>query len=242
MTITPPTFVAEYEVSTWTTTATPKTVTPTIAAGDCLVIGAITTDVSSTITTPPTDNLGTHLTYTLHQTIAVTDFCYLRLWSAFVDGGQSGPFNLNVARGGTAGIWGYNCLRFSGVSAIGATAQNNGEDGQGNQKDMTTLGDNSVVVEFNGDWNAADGTTRTWRTVNGVAPSAGNGFEKTYQSNGGNYATYGAYWPDTGTAGSKTFGMTVPALQRFALGLIELRGVTAGAPPVGYGSGFFDGI
>jgi hypothetical protein len=242
MTVTPPTFVAEYEASTWTTTTTPKTATPTIAANDCLIIGAITANDTTTVATPPTDNLGTSLTYNLLQTVAVTDWCYLRLWSALVTGGQSGSFTLSLARGGVADIWGFNCLKFSGVSAIGATAQNNGEDGQGNQKPMTTLGDNSVVVQFAGDWNAADGTTRTWRTVNSIAPSVGNGMEKTYVIAGGNYAAYAAYWSDTGAAGSKTFGMTAPLLQRFALGLVELRGITAGSPPPAFGSGFFDGI
>jgi hypothetical protein len=241
MVATPPTFVAEYE-SVWNTSATPKTVAPTIAANDCLVICAITANDTAQVTSPPTDNLGTHLTYTLHQTIQVTDWTFLRLWSTFVTGGQSGSFTLSLARTGTADPWGLNCLRFSGVSAIGATAQNNGEDGQGNQKDMATLQENSVVVGFAGDWNAVDNTTRTWRTVNGTAPSAANGFEKTNFLSSGAYTAYGAYWPDTGAAGTKTFGMTAPALQRFAIGLVELKGVLTGGGPPTYNTGFFDGI
>lgn len=239
MTITPPTFVAEYE-SSWSLTGTPRTVTPTIAASDCLVIGAISANDTAIIGTP-TDDLASHLTYTLQQTVQVTDWCFLRVWTAFVSGGQSGSFTLSLPRTGTADTWGFNCLRFSGVNSIGATAQNNGFDGLGNQKDMTTTGDNSVVVQFAGDWNATDGSTRTWRTVNSIAPSSGNGYEKTYQAVGGFYTVYGAYWPDTGAAGTKTFGMTAPTAQKFSLGLVELKGNTAGAP-TSYGSGFFDGI
>jgi hypothetical protein len=240
MVATPPTLVAEYE-SSWTTTTTPKTVTPTIAANDRLVIVGMSANDTTQVNTP-TDNLGTSLTYTLRQTIQnVNDFCFLRLWTAEVTGGQSGSFTLTATRAGVADPWGFTCLRFSGVSAFGATSQNNGEDGAGSQANLTTTQENSAIVCFAADWNATDGSTRTWRTVNSITPTAGNGFEKTYASNPASYEVYGAYYPDAGAAGVKTCGVIVPGAQRFSIATMELKGVLAGGVS-GFGVGFFDGI
>lgn len=238
MTATPPTFVAEYE-SVWNTISTPKTVTPTIAANDCLVIAAITANDTAQIGTP-TDNLATHLTYTLQQSIQFTDYCFLSIWTTFVTGGQSGSFTLSAAKTGSADEWGMNCLRFSGVSAIGATAQAHADVSSGGQSvSLTTQQENSVVVSFAGDWSA-DANSPIWRTVNGITPSAGNGYEKTNQVISAVYGVYGAYWPDAGAAGTNTYGASTPISQKYSIAAVELKGVlVAGA---NFGAGFFDGI
>lgn len=241
MTATPPTFVAEYE-SAWNTTTTPKTVTPTIAANDCLVIAGLTANDTTQVSTP-TDNLGTHLTYNLQQTIQVTDYCYLRLWTALVAGGQSGSFTLSMARAGSADDFGFNCLRFSGVDVVGATSQNHAEVSSGGQSlSLTTERENSVVVCFAADWTA-DPTGPTWRTVNGITPTSGNGLRVTFQAISAVYTVHGAYYTDTGAAGANTYGASSPADQKFSIAAVELKGVVSGGGGAsGFGPGFFDGI
>jgi hypothetical protein len=241
MTATPPTFVAEYE-SAWNTTTTPKTVTPTIAPNDCLVIAGMTANDTTQVATP-TDNLGTHLTYNLLQTIQVTDYCYLRLWTAIVAGGQSGSFTLSMARAGSADDWGLNCLRFSGVDAVGASNKANAEVSSGGQNfSFTTERENSVVVVFAADWTADSGTP-TWRTVNGITPTSGNGLRVTFQAITSVYTVHGAYYTDAGAAGANAYGASVPIDQKYSIAAVELKGVVSGGGGAsGFGPGFFDGI
>jgi hypothetical protein len=238
MTATPPTFVAKYETS-WTTTSTPKTVTPTIAANDTLVIIGLTGNDTTQINTP-TDDLTTHLTYTLQQTIQVTDYCFARLWTAPVDGGQSGSFTLSAGRTATAEAWGFSALRFSGVSGIGATAKTNVASGAPSLS-LSTTQENSAVVAFSADWTATDGSTRTWRTVNSITPTSGNGLEQAYALSSGVYTIYGAYWSDAGAAGANNYGLSAPGAQKYSIVAVELKGVLSGGP-AGFGVGFFDGI
>jgi hypothetical protein len=240
MTATPPTFVAKYDVSSWSTTSTPKTASPTIAANDVLIIGGLTANDTTQIGTP-TDNLGTHLTYDLLESIQVTDYCWLGLWAATVSGGQSGAFTLSAARQNTADAWGFEVLRFSGVSSIGNHAKANAEVASGGQSlSLTTAQENSVVVCFAADWTA-DTTTPTWRTVNGITPTAGNGQRTLFQATSSVYTVHGAYYTDAGAAGANLYGASSPADQKYSIAAVELKGVLTGGP-AGFGVGFFDGI
>lgn len=94
---------------------------------------------------------------------------------------------------------------------------------------LTLAGANSAVQCGNDDWAASDGTSRTWRTVNGSAMT-----ESLYARNTTNYGAYGAYSPDAGTGGSVTVGLTAPSGQTYALAAIEILGTGAAAavPPI----------
>lgn len=216
---TPPTFVAEYE-SVWNTTAA-KSVSVTVAAGDTLVVFGVTEDSQYTLNTPT----GGSLTYTLQQSVVVSSYTSVFIWTAPCPSSQS--FTLQVTSN-IPGTFGINVARFSGSSGIGASSKTN-VTGSAPSLGLTTTGANSAIVAAIGDWNAIDGTSRTWRTVNGITPTAGNGQELTYSRQVGLYVAYGAYWSDAGTAGSKTVGVSSPSGQAYAIVAVEVLGVAGGS-------------
>ena len=94
---------------------------------------------------------------------------------------------------------------------------------------MTTTGDHSAICLIVLDANAVSGTSRTWLTVNGFTPSAGNGLELGYTLVSGTYGIYIAYWPDAGLAGTKTVGLSAPAGMTYTAVATEILG-SASAP------------
>jgi len=226
---TPPTFQAEYEAA-WDTTTTPKTVTPTTAAGDILaVFGGVEDFDLATLNTPT----GNSLTYTQQQAVAVSgNWCAAHIWTAPDATGGAG-WTLSDTRTAGVAVWGFNCLRFSGSDGVGASAKANTTGAP--SLNITTQADNSAIVVGVFDWNAVDGASRTWRTVNGITPAAGDG-EKTYFTNGVNYTVYGAYYSDAGAAGVKTVGLSAPTGQEYSIVAVEIKGTAGGAaaaPAVG---------
>lgn len=221
---TPPTFVGEYE-STWTTTSsgTAKTASVTVSTGDLLVIGGVTEQQGVTIGTPT----GGGLTYTLRQsTTGLVNYCITYVWTAPCPAGQT--FTLSLTSGGGSGLWGWNALQFGSNGGVGASSKTNANNAAPSLG-LTTTGDNSAIVCFNGDWNAADGTSRTWRTVNSITPTSGNGLERTYFRDSSFYTTYGAYWSDAGATGAKTVGLSAPSTQKYAVVAVEVLGTTSAA-------------
>jgi hypothetical protein len=78
------------------------------------------------------------------------------------------------------------------------------------------------VVIFSGDWLAVDGSSRIWRTVNGVTPSTGNGLEKTYSTVSGGWTAYGAYYNNVGAVGTQTVGLSAPGAQKYNIVAVEV--------------------
>lgn len=217
---TPPTFVAEYETD-WSQTTTPKTVSVTVTAGDTLAIFAMTGDGAFTLATPT----GGGLTYTLQQSVVVAAFGTVYLWTAPAPGSQT--FTMSITQSGGSAFWAYNCLRFSGSAGVGASNKTN-VNGAAPSLGLTTTGANSAIVVANVDWNAVDGTTRTWRTAGSSAT------EQTYFRDPANYTVYGAYHADSGAAGAKTVGLSAPAGQKYSIAAVEILGSssTPTPPPV----------
>jgi hypothetical protein len=204
-----PTFVAEYE-SAWNNTSTPKTISVTVAVGDTLVIGAMSEN-SNAWNTPT----GGGLTYTLKQNVNLASNCGMAVWTATSASAQT--FTLSVDSTGTQN-WGFNCLKYSGVSSVGATAKTSSTGAP--SLALTTTGANSTIVTFSADWAAVDGTSsRVWRTINSAVAT-----EKTFSFVSGNYTAYAGYWPDAGAAGSKTTGLSAPTGQTFSIISVELLG------------------
>jgi hypothetical protein len=115
----------------------------------------------------------------------------------------------------------------------GAVAIDN-DAGTAPSLDVTTTSDNSGVSTFVDDFNAADGASRTWRTINSSAMT-----ETYYLRNAAAHTVYGGYRANAGTAGVKTTGLSAPTGQRPAVISVEVKGL-AGAggdatatPPVG---------
>ncbi len=224
-----PTFVADYQ-SVFSSATTPKTATPTTAAGDRLVVFGATEDAfASTLATPT----GNSLTYTLAQSITTNTFAGNYQWTATDAAGGTG-WTLSVARNAGSGYFGIGALRFSGSNGFGASSSTTGTGTA--SLGLTTTQANSAIVVVIGDWNAADGTSRTWLTVNGTAPTAGNGYERLYFRDSSRYTVYAAYYPDAGAAGAKTVGLSAPTGEQFSITAVEVLGTAAAAaaprPPV----------
>lgn len=220
---TPPVFVAEYETVWNTGGASAKTVSVTVANGDVLVIVGITESDGTTLGTPT----GGGLTYTPAQSINVVGFTSLYTWTAPSASAQS--FTMSITPGGIGGgFFGYNVLRFSGAT-IGTSTKTNVTGPSAPSLALTTTQDNSAVVMGCGDWTAADGASRIYRTVNSITPVAAGSGEDSYFRNTTNYATYVAHWSDCGTAGAQTYGLTTPS-QRFSIINVEVKGTVAAAP------------
>lgn len=199
-------FVAEYE-TTWNVTTTPRTVSVTVAAGDCLVIFGSTDDQSCTLATPT----GGGLTYTLRQSNSAASFCSTYMWTAFATSAQT--FTMSVAATG-AGQFGFNALRFSGVSKIGASGKTVAAS-TAPTLTFTTSAANPAIVMCNSDWTDNSGA-RTYRTA-----GVGTFTEQTFAATG-NYAIGGGFYLDAGVPGSKTVGLSAPTGQSSVLLAVEL--------------------
>jgi hypothetical protein len=129
-------------------------------------------------------------------------------------------------RAGATGSFGGGVQNFRGSDGVGASSSTTGSGGP--SLSLTTTQANSAIVVASSDWNAVDGTTRTWRTVNSLTPTAGNGLERSYVLLGGGFAEYAAYYSDAGTAAAKTVGLSAPTGQAYSIGAVEVKGAAGG--------------
>lgn len=141
----------------------------------------------------------------------------------------------SVAHSGWGGeSYGAIAVRFSDSDGVGASNVVVDTSGD-NLISLTTEEDNSAVVVLLLDWQATDGSSRTWATVNSYTPTAGNGGEKVYAIDNGQYTIYAAVYPDVGAAGAKSFGLTAPDSTNISIVAVEIKGVTV-PPPTFFGS------
>lgn len=216
-----PTFLAEYG-DVWNSSTTPKTASVTTAAGDLLVVAAVGEMESVTLNLPT----GGTPTYANQESLTLTGFTVIRMDTA-VTGITAQTYTLSQTATAGTSWWGNDILQFSGSDGIGAAESTTNAGPAGPSLAITTLQDNSAIVCVIGDWNAADGATRTWRTVNSITPTAGNGFERAYFRDSARYTAYVAYWPDAGAAGAKTVGISSPATMKYTIAAVEVKGTAA---------------
>lgn len=230
--MTAPTFIQEAETA-WDAHAASKT-TPArdVLSGDVLVAGAIIQQYDATNSIAIANN-GAALAWTQKQLLADAggNVCWLSVWTTTVPFDRSG---LTVTFTYTGNAWAYGAnvvtIRDSiGVGASAGLAVATGTPSLG----LTTVGDDSLVVVFNGDWNAIDGTggLRTWLT------GAGALSEVTYFRDAVLYATYAGYHANAGAAGLKTVGLSAPAGQKYTIAAVEVKGPATPQPVV---AGMFD--
>jgi hypothetical protein len=214
-----PTFVQEAE-TVWNTQTTPKgSGNFTTNTGD-VVVGV---SIAENDATGPTSQTGTNVTLTSQQEINVADYCDVELSAGVVSSG--GTTSVSFASAG-GGLFGGNALTFRDSDGIGASAKTNTTGAP--SLNITTTQDNSAIVVVVGDWSAADGASRTWRTVNSITPTSGNGYELSYSNEAPSYTIYVAYYPDAGAAGSKTVGLSAPTGQQYAIVALEVKGTAGG--------------
>jgi hypothetical protein len=220
---TPPTFQAEYE-TVFNLATTPKTVTPTTSTDDVLVVVGASEDWDSgasfgaQLDTPT----GHSLTYPLQQAVNVGTYCTAYAWTTIETAGGAGWTLQETATVVNGAWWGIDVARFSGSAGVGASNKANVASGAPSL-DITTQADNSAIIVLVSDWMAVDGASRTWRTVNGITPTAGNGYELTYAFTSGRYTVYVAYYPDAGTAGLKTVGLSAPTGMKYSIVAVEVK-------------------
>lgn len=220
-----PTFVSETETA-WNTNSTPKTSgSISVQAGDVLVgVGVVEGSESPTWNGTFT---GGSLTWTERQEVAVTDYPAITAATAVAASTTSLTTSLARTAGGSNLVFGQTTFAFRGSDGVGASAKTN-VNGGAPSLNITTTQDNSAIVVVVGDWNAVDGASRTWRAVNGVTPTAGNGYERSYFYSSADYTVYVAYYPDAGAAGTKTVGLSAPGSQKYSIVAIEVKGAAGG--------------
>ena len=220
---TPPTFIQEVETS-WTTNtssvASVNTASFNVTAGDVLVATGITSDNAATLAID--DNTSTSANWINQKTVSVAAYDWVGTWTKIVTNTEA--MTVTFSRTGSGAIlYGGSVITFRGSDGVGASSKTNVLSGAPSLA-LTTLADNSAIVVANGDWSAADGASRTWRTVNSIIPTAANGLERTYFRDSSQYTNYIAYYNDAGTAGAKTTGLSAPGSQKYSITAVEIKG------------------
>lgn len=224
-----PTFIAAYS-SAYNDNATPKTVSVTTQAGDIIVVYAGSENGLDTFNNPS----GNSISFTLEQNIHVnTSWADAAIWSGLDTSGGTN-WTLSLSRASSSIWWGFTCLVFRDSAGTGASTQTYTTASGSASVNLTTIQANSAVVVLSADWNIDSGSTRTWKTVNGITPSSGNGMETSFTSNA-NYIALGAYYSDVGSIGSKTVGYDTGMSQKYSMVALEVKGASS-APIVTTGS------
>jgi hypothetical protein len=139
----------------------------------------------------------------------------------------------------SAAMWGFVVHQYDTDGSIGAHTSVLGSASTAPSLALTTTAANSAISYLHTDWSSSNGTTRTWRTINSITPTSGNGLETDYfrDSGGTRYAVYAGYWSDVGAAGSKTTGLTAPSTQQPAIVVVEILG---SGPPAPFDPSYID--
>lgn len=212
------TYSSGYASRSWPTGATVTGVT--VDVGDVLICKGGLEQGGVTLNTPTG---GTGLTWTLRNTPSTaSDRAPVYLWTAVATAAFTGQTITVTGSSGT--LWGGVVIRrWSGSDGIGAAAEADNGTGSGLPSvGLTTTGANSAVDVITADWNAVDGATRAYTTVNVAAT------EVTYARDAAAGTAYGWYYSDAGAAGAKTVGITTPTGQRYHIAAVEILGSSGG--------------
>lgn len=223
-----PTFVAAYSTG-YTGVGTSKSVSVARNAGDKLVLYAMSEAGDASFGTPVLSGV----TWTLVEAQGVGNGLRSEVVVWIGEATTSTTSNASLSNAEDEVQWGFTVVRFSGSAGFGAAeSTNNGTGSAAPSLAITTTADNSAIVCAVADWNADDGA-RTWRTVNSITPTSGNGLELDYHNVIDAYVCYGAYYNDAGTAGAQTVGLTAPTGMRYVIAAVEVLGIDDSAPSEG---------
>lgn len=238
MAIIPPTRVATYQVSSWSTTTKPKTITDIpVEDGDILVIEAFTYDNAGAdlFATAPTATVTSggaaySLTYTARQTHNLSGYCSHKVWTAPITVTSAG-ITMSVTYGATGHQWGFTVTVYRDHGGVGVSNKANAASG-GPSVTLAGCTANSAIHLGNADYSAVTGA-RTYRTGD-----AGSFTEDVYVNASQLIGSVG-YYPDSGAAGSKTVGISSPATQKYTTIALEILGVEDGGGSGGQEAGRF---
>lgn len=177
--------------------------------GDLLVVFGAQEDVSGTFGAPT----ATGVTFTSRQANTTGANCRSYAYtgpitadnaslsvSATVPSGKCSGISVFVLRGGAYGT---------------STKETNTTEAPG--LDLTATKAGSIGLYIEADWNALNGSSRTWRTINSIV-----GTERTYAFTSGAYTVYVGSWSDLGSTGTKTFGLSSPSGQQTSQIAVEI--------------------
>lgn len=194
----------------------------TPAAGDVIVVKALSSDASMTFGTPT----GGGLTYTSQYSLFTALFTGIQIWTAVV-GGSPSSMTVTLSVAGTAHTHGMVVERWAGATLAGTPATGHAQSASGTPSaTVTTVGTNSVVSWVSGDWNE----------ILGARTYLGTGIEVASQQADTHYVGDWAYQP-AAAAGSQTFGLSAPAGQKWTLAGIEILQGTNPVTDADTGSG-----
>lgn len=133
------------------------------------------------------------------------------LWTAI---GAGSAVTVTAAFGGTAFPRGLVVEVYTGAQLAASPAVSNIVGGSGAPTNtLTTVAANSVVSWVNADWQAIDGTSRTYRS---------SATETAYHRLVGQWTHYTARQA-AASAGSQTYGLTAPIGQTYTMVAIEIQ-------------------
>jgi hypothetical protein len=215
--------------SVWNTVTSPKTISVTVKAGDfIIVIGIIEGQATTSSDTLAVS--GGSLSWSTAVKTNVAGFCHISEQHATATSDTT--FNVSIAHTGNTALWfGGNATVWRGSDGLGTPVTATNASGAPSLA-VTTGAANSTILSFVADFNAADDSARAWRAINGITPTAGNGFEISHQFLTSHYTLSGAYWNDAGAAGSKTTGQTAITGQKYSILSIEIKGTNRVAPVI----------
>lgn len=212
-----PTFVAQYATA-FNTNTNPKTAMSAVAitSGDVLV--AVEVKENNLYNIAVTENGGA--SFLSQRLIDISDYTEVAAYTYIAPSSET--ITVTFTSNSTY-KFGGNVIRFSGASGIGASSKANAYSGSPSVS-ITTTQANSAIVVVVGDWNSALGTQTFTSNGGAGSPTLLTG----YPGSGFTYGVGIAYYPDAGTAGAKTVGMSEPTGQKWAIIAVEVKG-TAGA-------------
>ena len=219
---TPPTRVLDVTPTVgYLDTSTPK-LSPTfdVLAGDKIVLQAFSENSTTTVNAPTWDGSGS---WALEKSIVASGYSTAYLYTCDVTA---------TATGRTISVGASGGQMFSFTATL---VRNHGGTGNSVVANVTNgapsvdlpCSSNSLVICGNADWNAVDGTTRTWRTVNDTPMT-----ETWYERDPLKYSVYIGRTADSGVAGTKTLGLSAPTGQTYSILGIEILAVST--PTFGY--------
>jgi hypothetical protein len=196
----------------YTSGSSSKSVSVTTQAGDYLVVYGGSENGDGTLSTPS----GNSIIFTEQQAVeAGSTWATAYIWTGVDSAG--GTWTLSTSCSDNTLFWGFTCLVFRGVGGFGTSLKDNTSGGAA-YLNPTTTQNNSAIVVFAGDYNAVNGSSRTWLTINSITPSAANGLETTYARQGSTHFTaYGGYYTDAGTIGTVLAGLSAPTGQKYSI-------------------------
>lgn len=204
-----------FTATVYTTTTSPKDAVVSVNNGDILVAISSNGDNSEGDISVAT-NAGSTSAWTQQQAATGSTFPEIWLWTATAT--ATGSITVRFTQAATASRYG-GCVYVirNSIGGLDLSVKNTNA-GSAPSLSITTTAANDLVIYYGVDWNASN-AARTWRTINGITPTAGNTLETLYSFVSGDVTVYSGYWNDAGTAGAVATGQTTPSQKWTAIAI-----------------------